>query len=184
MPDTTLSTKQRAELLKTAFAQALPALELSVALFNYLVSRDTLEMAGFAVTESMTEFDTFTTFVRESWYSGKCWLPASVVLVGHQGAGKTTLATRLLTGKFDNSVVSTRGVEMCTCVAAVVPSLYRVQSLRSGRLCVAMCACVWLWYVAQRRGCSKQKPSSNSRPQPEVRQAGELAMAVTTDCHR
>ena len=177
-----MSPKQRAELLQTAFAKALPALELSVALFNYLVSRDTLQIVGFA--DSLTERNAFTMFVRELWYSGECWLPASVVLVGHQGAGKTTLATRLLTGKFDNTIVTTRGVEMCTCVAAVVPSLYRVQSLRSGRLCVAMCACVWLWYVAQRRGCSKQKPSSNSRPQPDVRQAGELAMAVATARHR
>ena len=111
-----------------------------MALFNYLVSRDTLQIVGFA--DSLTERNAFTMFVRELWYSGECWLPASVVLVGHQGAGKTTLATRLLTGKFDNTIVTTRGVEMCTCVAAVVPSLYRVQSLRSGRLCVAIGACV------------------------------------------
>ena len=85
-----------------------------MALFNYLVSRDTLQIVGFA--DSLTERNAFTMFVRELWYSGECWLPASVVLVGHQGAGKTTLATRLLTGEFDDTIVSTRGVEMCTCV--------------------------------------------------------------------
>ena len=123
-----------------------------MALFNYLVSRDTLQIVGFA--DSLTERNAFTMFVRELWYSGECWLPASVVLVGHQGAGKTTLATRLLTGEFDDTIVSTRGVEMCTCVCgrrrafAVACNGGRgyieLMCAPAGFMCLCMCVCLCL----------------------------------------
>ena len=74
-------------------------------------------------------WDAFLAYVSEaSSASGMCsdGVHASVVLVGHVGAGKTTLAARLATGLFCHDTTRTVGVVTCElgvghglCVACV-----------------------------------------------------------------
>ena len=61
-------------------------------------------------------WDAFLAYVSEaSSAAGMCTdgVHASVVLVGHEGAGKTTLAARLATGVFRDDATPTVGLATC-----------------------------------------------------------------------
>lgn len=61
-------------------------------------------------------WNAFLAFVSESASAGVCTdgVHASVVVVGHEGAGKTTLAARLTTGRFRDDTKPTVGLATCT----------------------------------------------------------------------
>ena len=61
-------------------------------------------------------WDAFLAYVTEAYSAdGMCTdgAHASVVLVGHEGAGKTTLAARLATGVFRDDTTPTVGLATC-----------------------------------------------------------------------
>ena len=64
-------------------------------------------------------WDAFLAYVTEAFAAGMCTdgVHASVVLVGHEGAGKTTLAARLATGVFRDDTTSTVGLATCKSLA-------------------------------------------------------------------
>ena len=80
-----------------------------------LVSPGSLKLA--ALPRGLAaSWDAFLAYVTEvSSAAGMCTdgVHASVVLVGHEGAGKTTLAARLATGAFRDDTTSTVGLATC-----------------------------------------------------------------------
>ena len=81
-----------------------------------LVTRGSLKLAG--LPQGLADsWDAFLAYVSEaSSAAGMCTdgVHTSVVLVGHEGAGKTTLAARLTTGVFRGDTTPTVGLATCT----------------------------------------------------------------------
>ena len=86
----------------------------------FLVTRTSLQLAGLPLSLA-DSWDAFLAYVSEaSSAAGMCTdgVHASVVLVGHEGAGKTTLAARLATGVFRDDTTPTVGLATCTWLAS------------------------------------------------------------------
>ena len=85
-----------------------------------LVTPGSLQLAGLPQGLAHS-WDAFLAYVSEaSSAAGMCTdgVHASVVLVGHEGAGKTTLAARLATGVFRDDTTPTVGLATCTWLAS------------------------------------------------------------------
>ena len=85
-----------------------------------LVTPGSLKLAGLPQGLA-NSWGAFLAYVTEaSSAAGMCTdgVHASVVLVGHEGAGKTTLAARLATGVFRDDTTPTIGLATCTWLAS------------------------------------------------------------------
>ena len=79
-----------------------------------LVTPGSLRLAG--LPQGLADsWDAFLAYVSETYSAGLCTdgVHASVVVVGHEGAGKTTLAARLTTGVFRDDTTPTVGLATC-----------------------------------------------------------------------
>ena len=120
-----------------------------------LVTPTSLKLAGLPQTLAMS-WDAFLANVAEvSSTAGMCTdgVHASVVLVGHEGAGKTTLAARLATGVFRDDTTPTVGLATCE-------SLLRCAVAT----CTLLCVCCPRHSPPPRYGVSQPPRCGNRRP--------------------
>ena len=113
------------------------------------VTSGSLKLAGLP-QRLANSWDAFLAYTSEAASSGMCTdgVHASVVLVGHEGAGKTTLVARLANGVFRDDTTPTIGLCTCTLLCVVIRRA-ACSRVRHGK-CLGGCH-VW----SQQRRCGQ-----------------------------